>query len=130
MTHENPKISLSSRWCFIRDELVIGFPSAQLAHEYQRMNHEGRIYASEKDVYLPRPEGLISLRSSSQGEHYSLVLEFRSEMEARAWKEKVLISSMFPDRSRTYAYINKSFAMPSQVSQQIAQVGQPELDEL
>lgn len=120
MANSKNKLLLRCRWCFVRNELVVSFPSSQLAIEYQRMNPEGRIYAptgdnlSVKDVYLPRPEGLISIRSSSQAEHYSLALEFRSETEARQWNEKVSISTIFPDRSKTHAYINKWFAISSQ----------------
>lgn len=122
MANHDPKISLSSRWCFNRNELVITFPSAQLALEYQRSNPEGRIFAesreyTDKDVYLPRPEGLSCLRSSTQGNFFSLVLEFDSEREARAWDEKVLICTIFPDRSKTHAYINKRFLMPNKVSE-------------
>ena len=121
MSYRDSKVSLNSRWCFTRNELVISFPDSQLAQDYQRYNPEGRIFATSReytdtDVYLPHPEGLQSIRSSSQGEHFSLVLEFGSEKEARAWDQKVLISTIFPDRSKTLAYINKRFTMASRVS--------------
>ena len=121
MANFDPRISLSSRWCFKRDELVITFPTQQLALDYQRANPEGRIFASlwentNNDVYLPRPEGLKSLRSSTQSEFFSLVLEFNSESQARTWNDKVLFSTIYSDRSKTHAYINKKLLMPSTVS--------------
>ena len=122
MANVDIRISLTSRWCFKRDEIVITFPTTQSALEYQRLNPEGRILGNSrghtsKDVFLPRPEGLVSIRSSTQGEFFSLVLDFESEMEAAAWNGKVLISTMYPERSRASAYINKKFLMPNQVRQ-------------
>ena len=111
-------VILNSRWCFNRNELVITFPNSRTACEYQRINPEARIFGnsreySDKDVYLPHPQGLSSLRGSSQGEHFSLVLEFASEREARAWDEKVLIGSILGERSKVHVYINKKFTMGS-----------------
>ena len=99
------KISLSSRRCFIRTELVINFPDSQSAIEYQRANPEGRIFAlAPNEVYLPRPQGLISIRSSSQTD-FSIVLEFASEKETRAWHGKMLLTSIFLDHVKTRAYL-------------------------
>ena len=99
------KLPLSSWWCLIRNELVIGFPNSQSASEYQRANPEGRILSqATRDVYLPRPQGLIGIRCSSQKD-YSLVLEFASEEETMAWHAKALISSVFPDYIKTRAYL-------------------------
>lgn len=98
MSAIDPKCFLNTRWCFIHNELVIGFPDSRLASDYQQANPEGRIYANaNKEVYLPRPEGMVSLRSSSRSDHFSFVLEFRSEEETRAWHKKARISTMFPD---------------------------------
>ncbi len=105
---------ITTWWCFHRNELVISFPDAQLAAKYQRANPEGRIYSNlleddqaSKEVYLPRPEGLLSLRSSSQGQSYSLVLDFATEDNARVWHEKALITSIIPDRSKKRVYISR-----------------------
>ena len=101
------KISLGSWWCLTRNELIISFPDAQLASEYQRANPEGRIFVQAgNEVYLPRPKGLIAIRSSSQST-YSLVLEFSSGEDTRAWHNKVLISSIFPDHVKTRAYVHR-----------------------
>ena len=90
-----------------RNELAIGFPDSQTASEYQRANPEGRIYAeANKEVYLPRPEGLIAIRSSSQAA-YSLVLEFVSEEQTRAWHSKSLLSSILSDHVKTRAYLQR-----------------------
>jgi hypothetical protein len=105
---------ITTWWCFHRNELVISFLDAQLAAKYQRANPEGRIYSNlsqddqaSKEVYLPRPEGLLSLRSSSQGQSYSLVLDFATEDNARVWHEKALITSIIPDRSKKRVYISR-----------------------
>ena len=99
------KVPLSSWWCLIRNELVISFPDSQSASEYQRANPEGRILSqANREVYLPRPQGLIAIRCSSQS-NYSLVLEFASEEETMAWHTKVLISSVFSAYIKTRAYI-------------------------
>lgn len=106
-TNMSTKVSLSSRWCLTRNELVISFPDWQTASDYQRANPEGRIYTpANKEVYIPRPEGLIAIRSSSQS-IYSLVLEFASEEETNAWHRKILISSIFPDHVTTRAYLHR-----------------------
>ncbi len=107
------KLELNARWCFTQNELVINFPDSQSALEYQRANSEGRIFAnSNKNVYLPRPEGLRAIRGSSQGIKYCLVLEFRSEKAAFAWHSRSKISTIYPDhrhrpeRAKTCVYIN------------------------
>ena len=99
------KIQLACYWCFQHNELVLSFPEAYLATLYQQRNPEGRIYSSPKseqasnEVYLPRPDGLIRLHSSSQDQSYSLVLEFAKKGQAEDWYEKTLISSfcLFPE---------------------------------
>ena len=107
------KIQLTCYWSFQRNELVVGLPDAYLATVYQDANPEGRIYSSSKseeernEVYLPRPDGIICLRSSSQGQSYSLVLQFAMKGQAEDWHKKALIGSMFPDRSATCVYINR-----------------------
>ena len=107
------KIQLACHWSFQRDELVVSFPDAYLATVYQDANPEGRIYSSSKseqernEVYLPRPDGIICLRASSQGQSYSLVLEFAKEGQAEEWHKKALIGSMFPERSATCVYMNR-----------------------
>lgn len=99
------KVPLTSRWCLIRNELVIGFPDSQSASEYQRANPEGRILSqASREVYLPRPQGLTGIRCSSQKD-YSLVLEFVSEEETMTWHAKVLISSVFLGFIKTRAYL-------------------------
>ena len=55
-------------------------------------------------MYLPRPQGLIAIRCSSQS-NYPLVLDFASEEETTAWHAKVLISSVFSDYIKTRAYL-------------------------
>ena len=107
------KIQLTCYWCFQRNELVVSFPNAYLATVYQDANPEGRIYSSSKteqernEVYLPSPDGISFLRSSSQGQIYSLVLEFAKKRQAEDWHKKALIGSMFPERSATCVYINR-----------------------
>ena len=107
------KIQFTCYWCFQRNELVVSFPDAYLATVYQDANPEGRIFSSSKseqerkEVYLPRPDGISSLRSSSQGQSYSLVLEFAKKGQAEDWHKKALIGSMFPERSTTCVYINR-----------------------
>lgn len=107
------KIQLTCYWSFQRNELVVSFSDPYLATVYQDANPEGRIYSSTKngqernEVYLPRPDGISCLRSSSQGQSYSLVLEFAKEGQAEDWHKKALIGSMFPERSPTCVYINR-----------------------
>ena len=82
----NDSVSTSIRYCFKRKEFVVRFPDSQLASEYQRANPEGRILLdqSSRDVYLPLPDMLSSIRASSQS-GYSFVLAFDSARAASAW---------------------------------------------
>ncbi len=113
------KLEFNAWWCFTQNELVINFPDSQSALEYQRANSQGRIFGntqqnSDKDVYLPRPEGLRGIHGTSPGKKYSLILVFWSEREALAWHSRSQISTILPEhvnakpeKFRTSVYINR-----------------------
>ena len=98
MTKKNKNVPIRVRFCFKRNEFVIHFDESQSASDYQRRNPERRIFADEssKDVYLPLPSSMASLRASSNTE-FSFVIRFYSEGAASSWSSKSGLGSVSAD---------------------------------
>lgn len=87
---------------FEEKEFRIMFDNSLRAEQYQVLNREGRIYkdTDDRSVWIPSPEGLRALRSSS----YGFVFCFKETSIAKKWCERVIVAKVYPDTPK-HAYI-------------------------
>jgi hypothetical protein len=108
-TAQGSKARLDFTYDFKKNEFVLSFQSKSYASAYQSRNPEARILKERPyDAWIPKPENVAGLRSSSLG----MAVVFPTEEAAQRWRERTLLGDVVSwdvDRSVYGVYFNREW---------------------